>query len=234
MAPTNASDLLLRAEGVDYQLDGARILRGARLSVRAGELVGLIGPNGAGKSSLLRVVSGLWTATGGTIAETQADPMKAGCKTGALRVEDLIRAVPRIRGRADLTGEQFSNIASRNMDDRMWLRLAGRVNKLLRRGDVGGMVITHGTDTIEETAWFLNLVVKSGKPVVMTGAMRPATAVGADGPANLFNAVAVAAHPDAGGRGVLPRITGRAWITGRAEILIEADDPFAWGIRGTL
>ncbi len=142
-------------------------------------------------------------ATGGTIAETQADPMKAGCKTGALRVEDLIRAVPRIRGRADLTVEQFSNIASRNMDGRMWLRLAGRVNKLLRRGDVGGMVITHGTDTMEETAWFLNLVVKSGKPVVMTGAMRPATAVGADGPANLLNAVAVAAHPDAGGRGVL-------------------------------
>src|SRR5690606_39720284 len=68
MAPTNASDLLLRAEGVDYQLDGARILRGARLSVRAGELVGLIGPNGAGKSSLLRVVSGLWTATGGTVS----------------------------------------------------------------------------------------------------------------------------------------------------------------------
>ena len=142
-------------------------------------------------------------ATGGTIAGTQADPMKAGYRSGTVRVGDLIRAVPRISGLADVTGEQFSNIGSRNMGDRIWLKLAGRVNSLLKRGDVGGIVITHGTDTMEETAWFLNLVVKSGKPVVMTGAMRPSTAIGADGPANLFNAVAVAAHPDAGGRGVL-------------------------------
>jgi L-asparaginase len=89
------------------------------------------------------------------------------------------------------------------MNNEVWLKLAKRVNTALKRKDVAGIVITHGTDTMEETAWFLNLTVKSDKPVVMAGSMRPATAIGADGPANLYNAVAVAIHPEAGGRGVL-------------------------------
>ncbi|MFH1476557.1 MAG: type II asparaginase [Verrucomicrobiota bacterium] len=142
-------------------------------------------------------------ATGGTIAGAQASTKEVGYKSGTFNVTDLIKAVPQITELADLTGEQIVNIGSQNMNNEVWLKLAERVNITLKQKDVAGVVITHGTDTMEETAWFLNLVVKSAKPVVMVGSMRPATATSADGPANLYNAVAVAIHPDAMGRGVL-------------------------------
>lgn len=142
-------------------------------------------------------------ATGGTIAGAQADVKEAGYKAGTFRVEDLINAVPQIKTLAVLTGEQIVNIGSQDMNNEVWLKLAKRVNELLKQPDVDGIVITHGTDTLEETSYFLNLVVKSSKPVVMVGSMRPATAISADGPMNLYNAVAVAAHPDAKGRGVM-------------------------------
>jgi len=102
------------------------------------------------------------------------------------------------------------------MNDEVWLKLANRVNALVAMPDVAGVVITHGTDTIEETAYFLNLVVKSKKPVVMTAAMRPATALSADGPLNFYNAVAVAAAKDAAGRGVL--VVVNDWIHGAASL----------------
>jgi L-asparaginase len=89
------------------------------------------------------------------------------------------------------------------MNDEVWLKLAKKVNELLAKPDINGVAITHGTDTMEETSYFLNLVVKSDKPVVMTGSMRPSTAMSADGPLNIYNAVAVAADPTARGRGVL-------------------------------
>src|SRR6476619_1919416 len=89
------------------------------------------------------------------------------------------------------------------MNNDYWLKLAKRVNTLLAQPNVDGIVITHGTDTLEETAYFLNLVVKSRKPVVLVGAMRPSTAISADGPINLYNAVLLAASPDAVGRGVM-------------------------------
>jgi L-asparaginase len=111
--------------------------------------------------------------------------------------------VPQLRELADIRGEQVANIGSQDMTDAIWLKLACRVNELLVDPDVDGVVITHGTDTIEETAYFLNLTVASNKPVVMTAAMRPATALSADGPLNIFNAVAVAADEQARGRGVL-------------------------------
>lgn len=142
-------------------------------------------------------------ATGGTIAGAQASTKEVGYKSGSFKVEDLIKAVPQITDLADLTGEQIVNIGSQNMNNEVWLKLAQRVNAVLKQDDVAGVVITHGTDTMEETSYFLNLVVKSDKPVVMVGSMRPATATSADGPANLYNAVAVAIHPDAKGRGVL-------------------------------
>ncbi len=142
-------------------------------------------------------------ATGGTIAGAQPKPGEAGYKAGAFSVDALIQAVPGMKDLANVTGEQIASIGSQDMNDEVWIRLARRVNELQARPDVAGIVITHGTDTLEETGSFLDLVVKGDKPVVLVGSMRPATAISADGPMNLYNAVAVAADPAAMGRGVL-------------------------------
>lgn len=141
-------------------------------------------------------------ATGGTIAGA-GDASDYGYKSGSFSVEDLIKAVPQLTDLAQLKGEQVANIGSQDMNDKVWLALAARANALLATPEVDGIAITHGTDTMEETAYFLNLVVKSDKPVVMVGSMRPATAISADGPANLYDGVATAADPGARGRGVL-------------------------------
>lgn len=142
-------------------------------------------------------------ATGGTIAGAQADTSQAGYQAGKFKIEDLINAVPQLKDLAELSGEQVVNIGSQTMTNEVWLQLAKRANEVLERSDVDGVVITHGTDTLEETGYFLNLVLKSDKPVVLVGSMRPATAISADGPANLYDGVAVAANPEARGRGVL-------------------------------
>lgn len=142
-------------------------------------------------------------ATGGTIAGAQASKDEYGYKAGTFKVEDIIAAVPQLNDIAQITGEQVVNIGSQDMNDKVWLKLAKRVNEVLKQKDVDAVVITHGTDTMEETAYFLNLVVKSDKPVVLVGSMRPATAVGADGPANLYEGVSVAIDPKAAKRGVL-------------------------------
>lgn len=144
-------------------------------------------------------------ATGGTIAGsgTSGSATDVGYKAGALAVDLLIDAVPKMREVADVRGEQIASIGSQDMNDEVWVKLASRANELLKSRDVDGIVITHGTDTLEETGYFLDLVVKSDKPVVMTGSMRPATAMSADGPLNMYNAAAVAADPASRGRGVL-------------------------------
>ena len=142
-------------------------------------------------------------ATGGTIAGSAETGTQAGYDSGQVGVEVLIAAVPQLEEIADVTGEQIANVGSQNMNDEVWLKLAKRINELVKSEEVDGVVITHGTDTMEETAYFLNLVVKTNKPVVLTGSMRPSTALSADGPLNIFNAVAVAADPEAAGRGVL-------------------------------
>ena len=142
-------------------------------------------------------------ATGGTIAGSAESQTQAGYTSGQVGVDVLINAVPQIKELANISGEQVANVGSQDMSDAIWLKLAQRINALLAKSDVDGIVITHGTDTLEETSYFLNLVVDSDKPVVMTAAMRPSTALSADGPLNIFNAVAVAADDHAAGRGVL-------------------------------
>ena len=143
-------------------------------------------------------------ATGGTIAGNAAEgTATTGYKAGALGIEVLLKAVPAISDYAHVTGEQIAALDSKDMTDEIWLKLARRANELLALEEVDGLVITHGTDTLEETAYFLNLTVHSKKPVVITGAMRPATAISADGPMNLLNAVRLAACPQAYDRGVL-------------------------------
>jgi L-asparaginase len=155
-------------------------------------------------------------ATGGTIAGAAGSDVQAAYKSGQVGVQQLLAAVPQAAKLATLRGEQISNIGSQDMNDDVWLKLARRINELTAQPDVAGVVITHGTDTIEETAYFLNLVVKSRKPVVLTAAMRPSTALSADGPLNFYNAVAVAANKDAAGRGVL--VVANDWIHGAASL----------------
>ena len=142
-------------------------------------------------------------ATGGTIAGSAASQTSAGYQSGAVAVDALIAAVPQLKDIADVSGEQIASIGSQDMNDEVWLKLGKRVNEILAKPDVAGIAITHGTDTMEETAYFLNLVVNSTKPVVLTGSMRPSTAMSADGPLNIYNAVAIAADPTARGRGCL-------------------------------
>jgi L-asparaginase len=142
-------------------------------------------------------------ATGGTIAGAQVTQADAGYKSGTFSVNDLIKAVPQLKNIAELSGEQVANIGSQTMSHEVWLKLAARCNELLKQSDVDGIVVTHGTDTMEETGYFLSLVVKSDKPVVLVGSMRPATAISADGPINLYNGVALAGNPEAKGRGPL-------------------------------
>ncbi|MDR2207549.1 MAG: type II asparaginase [Azoarcus sp.] len=140
--------------------------------------------------------------TGGTIAGRLVSTGPR-YRAGVLGVEALLDAVPALRGLADYNCEQVANIGSQDMDEFLWLKLARRVNELLDNPDVDGIVITHGTDTLEETACFLDLTVRNPKPVVLVGAVRPVGALGADGSANLLDAVTVAVNSGAAGRGVL-------------------------------
>jgi L-asparaginase len=177
-------------------------------------------------------------ATGGTIAGIAGTGTQADYRSGRVTVDAMIAAVPGLSVLADVDGEQVANVGSQDMTLAIMIELARRAESLLSRTDTHGVVITHGTDTMEETAHFLNLTVHSDKPVVMTGAMRPATAVSADGPLNLYNAVAVAADTDASRRGVLvvmnDRIHGAHSLTKSNTTSVEAFFSPLNGLIGTV
>jgi L-asparaginase len=163
-------------------------------------LAGVLAAPALAQSALPKVVV---LATGGTIAGVQPKEGEPGYKSGGVSVDSLIQGAPGIDKLARLDGEQIASIGSQDMNDAVWFKLARRANELLASPDVAGIVVTHGTDTLEETGFFLDLVIKSDKPVVLVGSMRPATSTSPDGPLNLYNAVAVAADPAAKGLGIL-------------------------------
>lgn len=142
-------------------------------------------------------------ATGGTIAGSGASADRSAYTAGALPIKDLIAAVPGIEKIADISGEQISNVGSQDMTVDIWIKLNKRINEIFKNKEADGIVITHGTDTQEETAYFLSLTVRYDNPVVITGSMRPATGISADGPKNLFDAVVVAASEKAQDVGVV-------------------------------
>lgn len=142
-------------------------------------------------------------ATGGTIAGTGENGKTTNYKAGNLDIQTLIDSVSNLDKIANIFGEQIANVDSNDITINHWLTLVNRINKLSKQDDIDGFVITHGTDTLEETAYFLDLTVKTNKPVVVTGAMRPSTATSADGPLNLYQAVALAANDLSIGQGCM-------------------------------
>ncbi len=156
-------------------------------------------------------------ATGGTIAGVGKTAEGTNYKAGELGIYQLLNAVPEVKQAANVSGEQLVKIGSQDMNDEVWLKLAKRINELLNKEGYDGVVITHGTDTMEETAYFLNLTVHSKKPVVLVGAMRPATGISADGPMNLLNAVKLAANKKSHGRGVM--VSMNDFIVGAKDVV---------------
>jgi L-asparaginase len=146
-------------------------------------------------------------ATGGTIASRQN--LMQGTALPSLTGDQLVDAVPALKKIARVRTEQIANVGSRDMTPAIWLKLAARANELLAQPDVAGVVVTHGTDTLEETAYFLDLTVAGDKPLVMVASQRPASDSDSDGPRNLLDAVRVAISPEAAGKGVLVVLNGQ-------------------------
>lgn len=171
--------------------------------------------------------------TGGTIAgRSSAAGDNVGYTAGQVAVGDLVAVVPALADQA-LETQQIAQIDSKDMSHAVWQALLQACEQALSRDDVRGVVITHGTDTVEETAWFLHSALHGTKPVVLTCAMRPASALMPDGPQNLADAVAVAATP--GMRGVVVVCAGR--VHGAPEVRKVHPyrlDPFSSGDRGVL
>lgn len=142
-------------------------------------------------------------ATGGTIAGVGERGATGGYAPGVLTIDELLKTLPTRHALATVTGEQYASLNSDDITQGIWLDMARHINRLAASDDYDGFVITHGTDTLEESAYFFHLALKTRKPVILTGAMRPATATSPDGPLNLHQSVALAASDAARGQGVL-------------------------------
>jgi L-asparaginase len=143
-------------------------------------------------------------ATGGTIAGEQSEPGTLGGYDIKKSVNELVALVPEVKKYAQIDTEQFSNLSSPNITPDHWLQLSRRINTVFeKRTDLAGIVITHGTDRLEETAFFLHLTVRSDRPVVIVGAQRPPTGISPDGPINLLSAIRVAVSGEARGKGAM-------------------------------
>lgn len=141
-------------------------------------------------------------ATGGTIAGSGSAGRTTNYEAGKISVDEILASIADVRNEYNIRLIPLMSVDSNEMDDQKWILLKNTIEQLANE-DVDGIVVTHGTDTIEETAYFLTLTVNTDKPVVLTGAMRPATATSADGPFNLWQAIHLAASPLAFGQGVL-------------------------------
>lgn len=175
-------------------------------------------------------------ATGGTIASSGESRAQLQDYQIDTKIEAMLANVPLIKDLADFECEQICNVASHQLDDAVLVPLAKRVQVLCDRSDIDAVVITHGTDTLEETAYFLHLVVQTEKPIVLVGAMRPATTISADGPLNLFHATVVAIDPQSRAQGVLvvmnDRIASARHVTKGHANGVEAFVPTEFGYLG--
>lgn len=177
-------------------------------------------------------------ATGGTIAGSSASNTDTtNYKAGSIGVQTLIDAVPELQEIATVSGQQIANVASSDVDQKVLLQLSKSISKKLREKTTQGAVVTHGTDTTEETAFFLDLTVKTNKPVVVVGAMRPATAISADGPMNLIEAVALAADKQSENRGTMvvlnDRIASAFYVTKTNSTTLDTFKSVEQGYLGT-
>jgi L-asparaginase len=174
-------------------------------------------------------------ATGGTIAGEQKDPGTQDGYEIRRSVTEVIASVPEARKYARVETEQFTNIPSPNISPEQWLVLARRINNLFReRADLAGIVITHGTSRLDETAFFLNLAVKYDRPVVLVGAQRPPTGISPDGALNLLAAIRVAASPESRGKGALVVMDERILSARDAEKVYARSGGFDAGEMGML
>ena len=193
--------------------------------INAAALAAETGKDAGAATHLPRI---LVLATGGTIAG-QAEARATGAyKSGQITGDQLVQSVPGLDKLAKLNAEQISSIGSQDMNDKVWFALARRIQQAFDSNEADGVVVTHGTDTLEETTFFLDNVLKGDKPVVIVGSMRPSTAVSADGPGNLYEAVQVAADPRSRGRGVMAvlddKIEGARLVTKTNTTSMETFD----------
>ncbi|KAJ4205245.1 Asparaginase [Fusarium falciforme] len=175
-------------------------------------------------------------ATGGTIAgAAPSSTSTAMYQSGALRVDELIRGLPELEHVAEITSQQICNLGSPDLNSEILISLSQQIERDLMDDSVSGVVVTHGTDTIEETAFFLDLTIKSDKPVVLVGSMRPASSLSPDGPMNLLEAVRLASCKDAKGRGTMIVLNDRI-CSARFTTKINANrvDAFKAGDQGYL